>query len=105
MLVVSLFIFHLFPCLPISTEESKSLIDSPIVLVHGTFGRYSRYLFLLTILHVTVLIYLIDSGKSYLLVVVVLFLCEILETIDPQVSIRILIAANTNVAGKSRNTI
>ncbi len=49
---------------------------SPITLVHGTFG----------------------SGKSHLLVVIILFWCRVLDVLDPTCNIKILVAAQTNVA-------
>lgn len=49
----------------------------PVTLVHGTFG----------------------SGKSYLLVVLILFLVRVLQRHDPDNRVRVLVAAQTNVAG------
>ena len=49
----------------------------PVVLVHGTFG----------------------SGKSFLLVAIIVFLCKLLSQFDASNSIRIMVAAQTNVAG------
>jgi hypothetical protein len=48
----------------------------PVNLVHGTFG----------------------AGKSYLLVAVIIFLVRVLDAIDPKKTVRLLLAANTNVA-------
>jgi hypothetical protein len=45
-------------------------------LVHGTFG----------------------AGKSFLLVAVIVFLCRVLSEVDPEQKVRILVAAQTNVA-------
>jgi hypothetical protein len=80
-----------------ASSSSDTEFPSPITLVHGTFG----------------------SGKSYLLVVIILFFCRVLEQLDPQntgtqpampfnvcthflldlhCTVRILIAAQTNVA-------
>ena len=49
---------------------------SPITLVHGVFG----------------------SGKSHMLVAIIVFLHTVLEKVDPERKIRILISAQTNVA-------
>eukprot|EP00462_Mataza_sp_D1_P027798 CAMPEP_0175178676 /NCGR_PEP_ID=MMETSP0087-20121206/35100_1 /TAXON_ID=136419 /ORGANISM="Unknown Unknown, Strain D1" /LENGTH=200 /DNA_ID=CAMNT_0016470843 /DNA_START=41 /DNA_END=639 /DNA_ORIENTATION=- len=48
----------------------------PVVLVHGTFG----------------------SGKSFLLGALIIFLCRVLDKVDKKGSVRILVAAQTNVA-------
>lgn len=59
-----------------SPSSSSSDPASPITLVHGAFG----------------------AGKSHLLVTIVCVLCSILEQIDPEHTVRILVASQTNVA-------
>lgn len=55
-------------------QESKS--QSPVILVHGVFG----------------------SGKSHMLVVLIIFLCEVLSACDPEGVFKVLVSSSTNVA-------
>jgi len=59
-------------------RPTTSTIESPFVLVHGAFG----------------------SGKSYLLVALIVLFDQILKVVDPGGTVRILVAGQTNVAGK-----
>lgn len=65
------------------TSPPTAPTSPPVLLVHGTFG----------------------SGKSYLLVRIVIFLSRLLDIVDKDKQIKIMIAALTNVAGQARHQV